>query len=87
MLEAFSPGAKTVSPSPPDCAASTSGAYLDRIDDAIELALRAEEYRAEYNNVRPTKPSPGSSQKRCTWAWPTPPSRHSDPKRSCKNLT
>ncbi|MFB9777431.1 RHS repeat-associated core domain-containing protein, partial [Brevibacterium otitidis] len=31
-------------------------------------------------------PSHGTGPRRCTWAWPTPPPRHSKPRKSCQLL-
>lgn len=33
-----------------------------------------------------TRPSPGTGHRRCTWAWPTPPSRPFNPQKSCQLL-
>ena len=44
--------------------------YIDEIDDAVDLAERAEDYRVEYNETRPQKPSRGTGPRRCTWASP-----------------
>lgn len=42
--------------------------FIDEIDDAVTLAQRAEDYRVEYNETDPTKPSPRTDPRRCTWA-------------------
>ena len=60
--------------------------FLDEIPDALTLVERAEEYRIEYNQIRPHEESPGTGQWRCTWAWPTPPSPTSKEKKSCQKL-
>src|SRR5690625_4800499 len=33
-----------------------------------------------------TRPSRGTGPRTCTWAWPTPPSRHFKPRNSCQLL-
>lgn len=61
--------------------------FIDEIDDAIMLAKRAEDYRVEYNTPSGrTRPLPGTGQRRCTRAWPTPPPRHFRARKSCQLL-
>jgi Integrase core domain len=62
--------------------------FLDEIDDAVMLAEHAEDYRIEYNQLRPHEAIAwnGTGPRRCTWAWPTPPPRHFRPRKSCQLL-
>jgi putative transposase len=60
--------------------------YIDEIDDAVMLAKHAEEYRIEYNQIRPHEAIAWNRPRRCTLAWPTPASRHFKPPKSCQLL-
>jgi len=60
--------------------------YLDEIDDALMLAKRAGTTASNTTRSAPTKPSPSTGPRRCTWAWPTRRSRHFKPRKSCQLL-
>jgi transposase InsO family protein len=60
--------------------------YIDEIDDALMLANRAEEYRLEYNEVRPHEAIAWNRPKEVHLGLADPPSPPSNKIKSCQLL-
>jgi putative transposase len=61
--------------------------FIDWIDDALMLAKHAEEYRLEYDTIRPHEAIAWNRPRRCTRAWLTPRPDTSNRESSANSLT